>query len=119
MTREILERIMAFLMEKFRGIIVSEPIIIRRRLRVYLDDGSIIDIRYPNNYEYSLHWQGKRKIIRIDTAPHHPHLRSHPRHIHLFNEDNVIDDEITSFNLDPTENVEKFMLFIIEKRKDP
>ena len=50
---------------------------------------SFIDIRYPNLKEYSFHWRGRNKVIRIDTAPHHINLRSYPRHIHLYTEDNM------------------------------
>ena len=119
MSIKILEEIKAFILREYKSYILQEPVIIRRRLRAYLTDNSFIDIRYPNLKEYSLHWQGRNKIIRIDTAPHHINLRSYPRHIHLYTEDNIIEDNITMINASPEENIRKYIEFVLEKRKDP
>jgi len=120
LTYEILLEIKEFIRKNYGKILLRDPVIFRkRRLRVYLDDGSFIDIRYANPQEYSLHWQGENKIIRVDTAPHHPHLASYPRHVHLFREDNIVNDDITILGDNPVENVRRFLEFVIKKRKDP
>jgi hypothetical protein len=34
------------------------------RLRLYLVDGSFLDVRYPTDHEYSFHWQVEDKVYR-------------------------------------------------------
>jgi len=116
---EILVEIKRHVLENYSDALLREPIIIRRRLRIYLIDGTFIDVRYANLYEYSLHWQGKNKLIRVDTAPHYPQLSSYPRHLHLFTENNVIEDEVTSIGANPVDNVRSFLEFVFRKGKDP
>ena len=72
MTLAALRELSTFIYREYGKVLLRPPIIVRRRLRAYLDDGSFIDIRYANPHEYSLHWQGSGKVIRVDTAPHHP-----------------------------------------------
>jgi len=113
---KILEEVKRLIKAEFSHVIVSDPVIIRRKLRVLLDDGSFIEIRYPTMREYSLHWQKGSKIVRVDTAPHHLNLKSFPRHVHFKVEDNVIEDNITDLKYSPTENVRKFLNFILKIR---
>nr|MDO8044382.1 DUF6516 family protein [Candidatus Baldrarchaeota archaeon] len=117
MSIKILKEIKELIKKEFGHVIISDPVIIRRKLRILLDDGSFIEIRYPTVREYSLHWQKGSRIIRIDTAPHHRNLKSFPRHIHFKSEDNVIEDNITDLKSSPIENTKKFLNFILEMRE--
>ncbi len=48
-----------------------------------------------------------------------PHLISYPGHIHLFKEDNIVNDNITILGDNPAESIRRFLEFVIRKRKDP
>ena len=70
MTYEILLEIKEFIRKNYGKDLLRDSVVFRKWiLRVYLDDGSFIDIRYANPQEYSLHQQGENKITRVDTAP--------------------------------------------------
>ena len=82
------------------------------KLRIMLIDGSWIEIRYPVEDKFSFHWQRGDKIYRLDTAPHHKHIKTFPRHIHLGSEDNVVEDFITRVGDKPEENFRNFMKWV-------
>ncbi|MHA1833458.1 MAG: hypothetical protein ACTSV7_05655 [Candidatus Baldrarchaeia archaeon] len=63
MSIKILKEIKELIKKEFGHVIISDPVIIRRKLRILLDDGSFIEIRYPTVREYSLHWQKGSRII--------------------------------------------------------
>jgi hypothetical protein len=65
------------------------------RLKLNLYHGAVMEVRY-----------------RIDTAPHHPEIPSHPRHIHFKREDVIIEDRITSFSNSPEENFREVMKWV-------
>ncbi|MHA1722063.1 MAG: toxin-antitoxin system TumE family protein [Candidatus Baldrarchaeia archaeon] len=117
MSIKILKEIKELIKREFSHVIISDPVIIRRKLRILLDDGSFVEIRYTTVREYSLHWQKGSRIIRIDTAPHHRNLKSFSRHIHFKSEDHVIEDNITDLKSSPIENAKKFLKFILEMRE--
>lgn len=85
------------------------------RLRLYLHDGSFIDVRYDEDEdEYSFHWQRDSKITRFNNAPYHQ-VKTFPRHIHLDSESNVVDDDVTSPTLSPEENFKRILRWIINR----
>ncbi len=83
------------------------------RLRVKFKDGSILDIRYDEESgDYSVHWQkGDELIARFNNAPHHP-MKTFPRHLHLGQTDEVVEDDITSPDLSPEDNFRRIMDWI-------
>jgi len=84
------------------------------KLRITLIDRSWIEIRYPVENKFSFHWQRGEKIYRIDTAPHHRHIKTFPRHIHFGSEDNVIEDFITK-GTRPEDDFRAFMSWVREQ----
>ncbi len=85
------------------------------RLKITLVDNSWIEVRYPIKHKFSFHWQKGNKIYRIDTAPHHKHIRTYPRHIHFETEDNVIEDFITKAGDEPEDDFRNFMKWVREQ----
>ncbi|MFQ6071940.1 MAG: DUF6516 family protein [Methanosarcinales archaeon] len=77
----------------FSDILSEPPKIFDDKVRLYFIDGSFMEIRYPLDTKYSFHWQRASNIFRVDTAPHHKRLSTHPRHIHIG--DRVLEDAIT------------------------
>jgi len=92
--------------------IVSDVGLYPDRLRITLVDGSWIEVRYPVKGKFSFHWQRGNKIYRIDTAPHHKHIKTYPRHIHFEREDNVIEDFVTKAGDEPEEDFRNFMKWV-------
>ncbi len=89
--------------------IVSVTDISVEKLRLKVIDGSVIDIRFPVLDKFSFHWMRGEKIYRIDTAPHHPNLKTAPRHVHYEREDDVREDIITGNIDDPVERFKSFL----------
>jgi hypothetical protein len=84
------------------------------RVRLFLIDGSRVDVRYPIEDKFSFHWQRGDMIYRIDTAPHHKGIRTFPRHIHFGSEDNIIEDSVLGENGSPEEKFKRFMEWVSE-----
>ncbi len=106
--RERLLRLARVAREEFDDILSDPPKLVGTRLRLSLKDGSFIDARYPTDDEYSFHWEAKDRVYRVNTAPHHPGP-THPRHIHLGSEENILPDDITSLNVPPEENLRRVL----------
>ena len=58
-----------------------------RKLRLFIVNGTIIDIWYSTDGEYSYHWNynpNKEIIYRHDNAPHKKwkRLKTYPKHFH-------------------------------------
>ena len=102
---------------EFRHILKREPLILRDRIRLLFIDESFMDIRYPLDHDYSFHWQRKRELYRINTAPNHPEIETFPRHIHAKEEENITPDTITSLNNPPEENLRQVLKWVKQKLK--
>ena len=70
------------LINDFGERLVDLPRLNHDALEVRFDTGLILQIRYPNIDEYSLHWSFRDRTLGIDTAPVHPQLDSFPNHLH-------------------------------------
>lgn len=57
MTKHILFALREIIIKEYGNLLLNEPVMLGRRLRIVLTDGSIVDIRYPITQEYSFHWQ--------------------------------------------------------------
>ena len=109
--REILKRILQVAEKEFLDILKTKPSIIGMKLRIYLIDDSLLDVYYhPKGKKYSFHWQKQTESIRINTAPHHRHIVSYPRHMH--SGQRIEADKITDTDLPPEENLRKVLSYI-------
>ena len=81
--RDRLSRLARIANDEFADVLSDPPRVIGVRLRLYLVDGSFLDVRYPTDDEYSFHWQVEDKVYRNNNAPHHPGP-TFPRHVHMF-----------------------------------
>ena len=105
----ILRKLRDVAIEEFGDLLHDVRIVGLRRLEARIMMHGRLIIRYPREDEYSFHIELCGRIYRIDTAPHHRHLRSFPRHIYYGSEDNVVENHITSLELPPEENFRRVM----------
>ncbi len=97
----------------FKDILTVTDIAIDR-MRLQVKDGSIIEIRFPVLDKFSFHWMRGAKLYRVDTAPHHPDLKTAPRHAHYEKEEDVRVDFITGKVDDPVERFTSFLNWVRE-----
>jgi len=116
--RERYRKLARIASSEFRDILKQEPLILRDRIRLLFIDESFMDIHYPVDHDYSFHWQRKRELYRINTAPDHPEIETFPRHIHAGEEENITSDTITSLNNPPEENLRQVLKWVKEKLKN-
>ncbi len=85
---EILEKLKDLVVSLYPEIVVDVEIVYGK-LRIYLVDGSFIDVwisrRLPNRY--AIHWERRHidgTIYRWDNTPHetHRHIPTFPHHFH-------------------------------------
>jgi hypothetical protein len=84
------------------------------KLRVYILDGSFLDVWISISGKYSYHWERRHidgKIYRHDNAPHNSwkQVKTFPRHFHEGEEKNVVESRISS---EPQEAIMGFLGFI-------
>ena len=84
------------------------------KLRIYLIDGSIVDIFHSVNGKYSYHWERRAingSLYRHDNAPHSKWqtVNTFPKHFHYKTNTNVIESLISN---DPIVAIEEFFGFI-------
>ena len=115
--RERYRKLARIAFSEFRGILKREPLILRDRIRLLFIDESFMDIRYPLDQDYSFHWQRRRELYRINTAPDHPEIGTFSRHIHAKEEENITPDTITSLNNPPEENLRQVLKWVKQKLK--
>jgi hypothetical protein len=91
------------------------PTGVPRKLRLFLVDGSFIDIFISVTGRYSYHWDrtgvAGSTIYRHDNAPHKAwrSISTFPKHFHNGSEDTVISSNISS---QPTLAVREFCNFV-------
>lgn len=67
------------------------------KLRVFLIDGSLLDVWLSEDNDYSFHWEQRavRGLIhRWDNAPDHPEIESFPYHFHEGKENNILSSHL-------------------------
>ena len=116
--RERYQKLARITSSEFKDILKQEPLVLRDRIRLLFIDESFMDIHYPVDHDYSFHWQRKRELYRINTAPNHPEIETFPRHIHAGEEENITSDTITSPNNPPEENLRQVLKWVKEKLKN-
>jgi hypothetical protein len=84
------------------------------KLRVYIIDGSYMDIYLSESGKYSYHWEQRHingQLYRHDNAPHPKWRRveTYPKHYHEGSEDHVVESNIPD---DPAEAADTVLGFI-------
>ena len=110
--------------KEFKNLVESGEILYSQsnepwKLRIFLCDGSFIDIHYSINNNYSYHWDRQlvdKKIYRHDNAPHSRWrtIKSFPKHFHNGSEDNVVESDISD---DPEIALKEFLNFVEKEIK--
>lgn len=85
-----------------------------RKLRIYLLDGSFVDVWCSLKGDYSFHWERRfvnGSLYRHDNAPHARwrHIPTFPKHFHNGREDNV---ESSFISDSPGEALRDFLDFV-------
>lgn len=62
--------------------LVRAPTLTHDALTLELDNGVRLQARFANPEEYSIAWEIDGVTRRIDTAPLHTELATHPNHLH-------------------------------------
>lgn len=91
--------------------ILPGPLNFPRCLRVLFVDGSFMEIRISEE-KYSFHYDRRMvdgRIFRLDNAPHHKEVKTHPHHFHNGTEEAV---EENTFGYNHEERFLHFMEFI-------
>jgi hypothetical protein len=86
------------------------------KIRIYITDGSYLDIWLSSSGKYSYHWEQRHingRLFRHDNAPHPnwSHVKTFPKHYHEGSHDNVQESNIPD---DPTQAARAFLTFIRE-----
>lgn len=91
---------------------------LREKLRIYLKDGSFMDVWFSEKIQgrYAYHWERRsidNKIYRHDNIPHKKwdYVKTFPKHFHDGSESNVCDSFISD---NPTEAIRAFLRFARE-----
>lgn len=105
MPLEIYKKLRELALTKFSDIVEDTDFIRSetgrpRKLRIYLIDGTFLDIWYSlQERHYSYHWERKDingKLYRHDNAPHHRwlNIKTFPRHFHDGSDENVTESNL-------------------------
>jgi len=89
------------------------------KLRIFLIDGTFLDIWLSDENDYSFHWEQRavRGLIhRWDNAPDHPEIESFPHHFHEGKENNIMSSNLDA---DMRSAFKEVLKFIKTKLKDP
>ena len=106
---------------EFRDIVMEGTVSDLNELRIFLRDGSFIDIWFSlkRSDRYSYHWERRAldgTIYRHDNIPHRrwQDVSTFPRHFHDGTETDV---KVSSFCGDPEKDLRTFLAFVREKTK--
>jgi len=87
------------------------------KVRLYLCDGSVVDIYYSVKGKYSYHWDRRlitHEIFRHDNAPHQrwKYISSFPKHFHNGSEDIVLPSFLPDI---PVLAIRDFLNFVVKR----
>jgi len=104
---------------EFEDIVENAVITDLNQLRIFLKEGSFVDVWFSLKLKgrYSYHWERRMidgSIYRHDNAPHKKwkKIRTFPKHFHNGSEDNVVESEISEI---PEEGLREFLEFVRKK----
>jgi hypothetical protein len=88
---------------EYKNIVVKTTFIHKRtigstKLRIFLKDGSFLDVWISETGKYSYHWEAsaqKGLIYRHDNAPDFPKVSTHPKHLHAGDEKTIKPSDIS------------------------
>jgi hypothetical protein len=110
-----LDSIFIALNHKFGNYFEAPPFILKGKLRCIFQDRAVLDIYYPDNQNYSFQFIRSNNIERFDTAKHHVSVETFPNHHHQGSENNIIRDDITTYQGNPVSNAIAVVMYIIKK----
>lgn len=124
---EIYEHLRQIAGEEYRDIVVDTEIEALstgdpRKLRLYVIDGSFVDVFVSITGRYSYHWQrteaDDNTLYRHDNAPHASwrYVSTYPKHFHHGSEQNVISSYLSS---DPPTALREFCDFVRQTLLNP
>ena len=67
------------------------------KLRLVLVDRSYLDVWLSQDGDYAYHWEQRKqrgRLYRWDNAPHHPHVRTFPDHMHDGSEQALVESSL-------------------------
>jgi hypothetical protein len=99
-TYQVLARIA---LNEFADIVVSTTYVggtpaSPNKLRLTFRDESFLDVWLSAEGDYAYHWEQRRqrgRIHRWDNAPHHPHVKSFPDHLHDGDEQTIVESHLS------------------------
>lgn len=100
--------------EEFGERLSAIPELKQDALILGLDNGVMVEIRYAGPAAYALAWVWNGAMLRIDTAPVHPHLSTFPNHLHDA-EGTIRADPITRPDADPWDNTRALIEVLLEQ----
>ncbi len=100
--------------------IVEATEIEKGKLRIFLKDGSFIDVWFSKKIRgrYAYHWECiDGRIYRHDNIPHKKwrNIKTFPKHFHKGSEENVCESLISD---DPEKAIREFLEFVRKQLKD-
>ncbi len=111
-----IERLREIAEVEFGEIVIEAIIPDVNELRIFLSDGSFLDVWFSLKLRerYSFHWERRAldgTIYRHDNAPHRrwQAVATFPRHFHNGSELNVIESHISEI---PEEALREFLVFV-------
>lgn len=106
---------------EFADIVVNAVVPGINKLRIFVNDGSLIDVWFSLklNQRYSYHWERRAidgTIYRHDNAPHlqWKSVTTFPKHFHDGSERNVLESHINDV---PEQGLREFLTFVRSKLK--
>lgn len=105
------EKLVDLLTGELSSHLEGEPEFLYDGIKVNIKTGIKLQIIYPGADEYVFAWEKDAVSYRIDTAPVHMDLDTAPNHFHEGNE--VKNDELTSLEKSPEDNLKSVIEFIV------
>ena len=101
-------RILECIEHEHGDLLAAAPQLNQDALDIRLRNGVMLTVRYAAADAYSLRWRtglgSDMAELGIDTAPSHPHLATHPNHLHLA-DGTVVPDPVTRTDASPEAKV--------------
>ncbi len=105
------ERLIGVMREEFSDMLDGDPELLYDGVKARLKGGVELSVIYPTEREYLFSWKRGGVVSRIDTAPVHKGISSHPRHFHDGGE--VKEDMLTDPLKSPEDNLRAVVRFLL------
>jgi len=121
----IFKEIIEIVLTEFSDIVTDARILLTpsgavEKLRVFVKEGSFVDVWLSPSGKFSYHWEHRHirgLIHRHDNAPHKRwrSIKTFPKHFHDGSRENVVESEIPN---EPREAIRFFLRFIRRKLEE-